>query len=88
MSLMNADSNVPPDVPHLSADDLYWEEVEAARHQSVEQKLLAGPDLFELACEFMRSGIRSQFPDADAAQVQAILEQRLALGRRLENIPT
>lgn len=51
----------------------------------MEEKFLAGPNLFELACEFMRAGIRNQHPDADEAQVQRILEERLALGRRLES---
>lgn len=82
---MNGDSQAPPGVKRLSADDLYREEVEAARQQSVEEKLLAGPDLFDLACEFMRAGIRAQIPDADESRVQEILEERLALGRRLEH---
>jgi hypothetical protein len=85
MTAMTDDSNTPPGMRLLSADDLYWEQIEAARQQSVEDKLLAGADLFELACEFMRAGIRSQFPEVSEAQVQQILEDRLALGRELEN---
>ena len=88
MKGVSTDPAKNPDVRRLSADDLYWEEVEAARRQSIEEKLLAGPELFELACEFMRAGIRLQFPDADEVQANEILEQRLALGRRLENHTT
>lgn len=79
-------SNVPagqPEIKQLSADNLYWELVETARRQSLEEKLLAGPGLFDLACEFTRCGIRMQFPDADEARVNAIMEARLALGRSL-----
>lgn len=81
---MTADRESLQGVKRLSADDLYWEDVEAARRQSMEEKLLAGPDLFELACEFMRTGIRIQFPDADEDEVQSILEQGLSLSRGLE----
>jgi hypothetical protein len=85
MRVMSNEADLPPDVPRLSAEDLYWEQVEAARQQSFEEKFLAGADLFDLACEFMRAGIRMQFPDADEARVQELLEERLALARRLEN---
>lgn len=77
----------PPigDVPQLSADDLYAERVREARQQPLGEKLLAGVELFVLSCEFMRAGIRIQHPDADAAQVEAMLQERLALARKLEN---
>jgi hypothetical protein len=74
-----------PEVRRLSADDLYEEEVEEARSRTVEEKLLAGIELFDRACEFMRAGIRMQYPDADAERVEELLDERLALGRRLEN---
>lgn len=82
---MSSEAEVPPDVPRLSADDLFWEQIETARQQSIEEKILASLDLFDLACEFMRAGIRDQYPDADDARVEEILDERLALGRRLEN---
>jgi hypothetical protein len=52
-----------------------------------EQKLLAGPDLFDLACRIMADGIRWQFPEADEAGVQQILRQRLAVLRSREEQP-
>ena len=64
--------------------DLYREEVQRARQMSPEEKFLAGGELFENACTLMVAGIRSQFPDADDAEVERILIQRLALARRLE----
>ena len=57
-------------------------EWEAGRHR-IEQKFLAGPELFDFACELARAGIRDQNPGADEAQVEALLRERLALARRL-----
>jgi hypothetical protein len=65
------------------ADEIYRERVLRARRTPIEQKILAGPELFELACEFTRAGIRHQNPGVDEAQVEAMLRERLALARRL-----
>jgi len=67
--------------------DLYREEVLRARQMSPEEKFLAGPQLFEYACEITMAGIRAQFPDAGPADVRRILTGRLALGKRLESRP-
>ncbi len=58
-------------------DALYREKVMRARAMTPEQKLLAGLDLFDLSCRIMSDGIRMQFPEADDAEVLAILRQRL-----------
>ena len=65
------------------ADEIYRERVLRARRTPIEQKILAGPELFELACEFTRAGIRHQNPGVDEARVEAMLRERLALARRL-----
>ena len=67
-------------------DELYWEEVLRARAQPPEEKLLAGPRLFELACQVTLAGIRHDHPEADDQEALRILRERLALARRLENI--
>lgn len=69
----------------LSPDDMLREQTEGARSQPLGEKLLAGIELFNLSCEFMRAGIRIQNPDATDEQIFAIIEQRLALARRMEN---
>jgi hypothetical protein len=84
---MSSEADLPPDVRRLSADDLFWERVEAARHQSFEEKLLAGPRLFGRVCRIMMDGIRMQFPGASEDEVQRILRERLELARRLEDRP-
>ena len=65
------------------ADDIYRERVLRARRTPIEQKILAGPELFDFACQFARAGIRDQNPGADEAQVEALLREQLALARRL-----
>ena len=64
-------------------DQLYRERVLQARRTPPEQKLLAGAELFEWACDVTRAGIRHQHPNADERQVEAILAERLALQERL-----
>jgi len=68
-------------------DALYREEILQARRLTPEQRLLAGPRLFDSACEVAKAGIRWQHPDANEDQVLNILRQRLVLARRLEESP-
>ena len=70
----------------IVGDQLYRDEVLAARAMTPEEKLLAGPQLFDFACRIALNGIRHQLPDADEEQVRQILAARVELGRRLENI--
>lgn len=66
------------------ADQLYREKVRRARAMPPEEKLLAGPRLFERSCRIMADGIRDEYPSATEEEVQEILRKRLALARRLE----
>ena len=65
-------------------DELFWERVESARRMLPEEKLIAGFQLYDLACKIIADGIRNEHPDADESQVQEILRERLALAQRLE----
>ena len=49
-----------------------------------EQKLLLSEELFAYACSITMAGIQNQFPEADEAERQRILEHRLELQRKLE----
>jgi hypothetical protein len=62
------------------------EEIERARAMPPEEKLLAGPRLFDMACRVMEEGIRNERPDADDAEVLEIIRQRVALYRKLEQM--
>jgi hypothetical protein len=65
-------------------DSIYRERVLAARSMRPEDKILAGPRLFDFSCRIMADGICNEHPEADANAVQKILNERLALIRRLE----
>jgi hypothetical protein len=65
-------------------DELYLDKVRAAREMSPEQKLLAGPRLFERSCRIMLDGLRHENPDASEERLQQLLRERLAIIRRLE----
>ena len=51
------------------------------------EKLFLGPQIFDRTVEFMKAGVRAQFPDAHEARVLEIVRERLALNRRPENEP-
>ena len=53
------------------------------REMTSEQRVLTALRLHELACEMARLGIRRQHPQADAAEVERRLHQRLELARVL-----
>lgn len=67
-------------------DELYRERVLRARRTPMEEKILAGPRLFDLACRIAMDGIREQHPEADDEEVRRLLRQRLDLRDRLERI--
>jgi hypothetical protein len=62
------------------------EEIERARNMPPEEKLLAGPRLFDMACRVMEAGIRNERPDAADDEVLEILRSRVALYRTLEQM--
>ena len=66
-------------------DELYHEEVRAAREMSPGRKLILGIELFDWACKWMEGGIRLQHPDVDENRVRDLIRERLALAERMEN---
>jgi hypothetical protein len=58
------------------------EQIQRYRAMTGEQRLAIGLELFELACALAREGIRAQHPDADGAEVNRLLRQRLELARQ------
>ncbi len=61
----------------MSPEDLYLDEVRRAREMAPEDKVLAGPRLFELAYEMMLAGIRHQNPGCTEAEVAMMARERL-----------
>jgi hypothetical protein len=75
---------IPPPETQRLIDELYREEIIEARAMTPEDKILAGEELFHMACSITAAGIRNQFPEADEAERRQILESRLDLQRKLD----
>lgn len=59
-------------------------QIELYRQMTGEQRLKIALDLHEFACDVARAGIRRQYPDADAAEVERHLRHRIELSRSIE----
>ncbi len=59
------------------ADAIYADKVRRARAMQPSKKMGLGADLFAEVCGRMRAGIRSQFPEASASEIEGILRKRL-----------
>jgi hypothetical protein len=70
--------------PELLAQ-LDREDIEQARRMTPAQRLLAGAELFDYACQITKAGIRADHPNADDAELLRILRQRLELAQRIED---
>ncbi len=64
-------------------DSIYREKVLRARRVPIGRKVLAGAEIFEMVCRRMADGLRAERPDADEADVQDLLRQRLDRLKRL-----
>jgi hypothetical protein len=56
-------------------------QIERYRQMTGEQRLALALELHEMSCDIAREGIRRQHPNADAAEVERFLRQRLELAR-------
>jgi hypothetical protein len=65
-------------------DQIERDKLRRAARMSPGDRLLAGPRLFDLACEFTKAGLRAQNPDASEAEIHEMLRARLRLARKLE----
>ena len=65
-------------------DAIYRDRVRRARLQSIEEKLLAGAELFVYATSISRAGIRHDHPTWTPEQVRAELRRRMELSKRLD----
>jgi len=66
-------------------DDIQRSKLEQARRMTPGQKLLAGPELFDMGLVMMRSGIRTAHPEFTEEQVQAEVVRRLKIARRIDD---
>jgi hypothetical protein len=64
------------------ADQFFLDKVRMARMMEPGEKLLAGPRLFDNACDRMESKLRHYFPQASDAEIRDLLFELLRLMRR------
>lgn len=60
------------------------QEIEAFHRMTDEERFLAGPRLFDLACRVALDGIRHDHPDATPEEHHRILRERVELLRQME----
>jgi len=63
----------------MSPDEALQEQIRIYQRMTGEQRLALALELHELSCNVAREGIRHQNPDADEAEVERLLRQRLRL---------
>ncbi|MEX2561425.1 MAG: hypothetical protein WD403_15990 [Pirellulales bacterium] len=66
----------------MTPEDAARRQIELYRGMTGEQRLKIALDLHEFVCNVSRAGIRRQFPDADAEEVQRHLRRRIELSRQ------
>jgi hypothetical protein len=65
------------DAVPVTAEDLLREELREAESMSPEERMLAGPRLFDLACKMSLAGLRAEHPHATELQLVELLRARL-----------
>ncbi len=67
----------------MTPQDALQMQIERYRAMTTEERVAVALRLHELACDMARLGIRQQHPDADEAEVDRLLRERLTLARAL-----
>jgi hypothetical protein len=63
----------------VNPDSALNEQIAHYRRMTGEQRLAIALGLHELSCDLAREGIRQQNPNADEAEVECLLRQRIGL---------
>ena len=66
----------------MNPADALNEQIERYRRMTGEQRLGIALQLHELSCNVAREGIRQQNPQANEAEVERLLRQRISLARK------
>lgn len=66
------------------ADTLFWEKIERARKISPEDRMKAGPELFDYACAITLNALRERMPGATEVQLLDKVRERIAIKRQLD----
>ena len=68
-------------------DDIESERFARAKQMTPGERMIAGAQLFDMACRWAEAGIRAQHRGASDAEVFEILEERLRIAREMDDIP-
>ncbi|MGH7992486.1 MAG: hypothetical protein ACREDQ_03145 [Limisphaerales bacterium] len=68
----------------MTAEAAASKQIERYRQMTGEQRLAIALELHEMPCNIARAGIRRQTPNADAAEVERLLRQRIELERDIK----
>ena len=68
----------------MTAETAANKQIERYRQMTGEQRLAIALELHEMSCNIAREGIRRQNPNADAAEVERLLRQRIELEREIK----
>jgi hypothetical protein len=68
----------------MTAEAASNKQIERYRQMTGEQRLAIALELHEMSCSIAREGIRRQHPNADAAEVERLLRQRIELEREIK----
>jgi hypothetical protein len=66
----------------MTPETALQKQIELYRAMTGEQRLAIALDLHAFSCDVARERIRNQFPEADEAEVERRLRERLELARR------
>ena len=66
----------------MTPDVAVERQIERYRGMTGEERLRIALDLHAFSCDIAREGIRHQFPQADEAEVECRLRQRMEAARR------
>ena len=73
--------------PNVPMDSIERDKILNARAMSPDRKLRAGLELFDLNRALILAALKSQHPQADATELNALFLKRLAKVRKLEEDP-
>ncbi len=63
---------------------LFWEKIGRARKVPPEERMSAGPRLFDCDCSITMNALREHMPDATEAQLPGKMRERIAIKHRLD----
>jgi Rv0078B-related antitoxin len=68
-------------------DAIYRDKVLRSRKLTIGRRVEIGAELSDLGRQMMREAVRRDFPAASQEEIEAELRRRIALSRKLDDIP-